>query len=144
LAIQQRSFTASQGNAGPFVWVLIETHPTVGEALCRQVVETPDSALREVLPVALSQVATLRPEVALGLAHDLLATENLEVVRAAAQAFGVNRGRRTELLEDEVELLHAFARHEDPWVRKTTVWAARSLLELDRVQGITLLAAVQF
>jgi hypothetical protein len=144
LDAQRQAFGPRKGSPGQFVWTLVGTSPAVGEAICSVVRRDPGSALRDVVPVVLSQIAQHRPDRAVALARELLATDSIEVVRSVAQAFGWNRGLRRSLLEGELYLLQGLAAHDDIWVRTAVIRAAELIAKEHRGEAIDLLCRVRF
>jgi hypothetical protein len=144
LNAQRRGFGAMEGSSGQFVWTLIGTKVSLAEEICDAVHDETNSALRELIAVALVQLVQHRPDRAVAVAHDLLDISSIDVVRAVAHAFGWGRGRRAELLIGELDLLRLLARHDDMSVRGSVVRAAQAILTEHRVDAIDLLCRVRF
>ncbi len=144
LTANRAAYGQNSGESGPFVWTLVQKNPTIGEIICRRVINDPTSILQELIHVVLGGLTAARPSIAIARAHDLLATQNITVQRSVAQAFGWGRGNREGLLEGEAELLRSLIRYDDPVVRRLAVAAARSLGHSQNAQGLELVTAVRF
>lgn len=144
LISQTRAFESTGGNAGPFVWTLVATKPSIGAMLCAQVVRDPGSLLLQVLSVALAALAESAPLEAMRAVEALIKTGTLEVRRGVAQALGWNRGSRSALLENELEIIRALAHDKDPFVRCSIVRAAQRLAGSHLPEAIELIAEIPF
>ena len=144
IEIQARAFEGKEGSPGRFVWTLIETRPSVGEAICALVQEVPTSVLTQLIPVVLAQIAEHSPDRAVPLARGLIASRDLQVLRCIALAFGWNRGSRTSLLDGEADLLREFAVDDDVPVRRSVAHACRWLVSEQRAEVIDLLSRIRF
>jgi len=92
VSAQLVAFSGQAGTPGPFVADLIDARHSVGVAICEAVVADPDAKVHDVVAVAISRLADLRPDEAMTEVRALLATGNLRVKRTVAQALGWNRG----------------------------------------------------
>ncbi|MEV1198845.1 helix-turn-helix domain-containing protein [Microbispora rosea] len=142
LDANRRAFAPNGSQPAPFIWALVRNAPRVGSVICRRVVENPTSPLREITALALSVLADTNPSVALPLAHELFATQDLQVQRQVAHAFGWGRANRRSLLEGEEGLLRALLNHPDLIVRQSLTGAAWSLATLHRTFAIELVLSM--
>jgi len=68
-----------------------------------------------------------RPGEAFRQAQDLLATQDADVTRYVADAFGFARGSREDLIDGEGELLRSLLDNDDPEVRRLVAEAAMAV-----------------
>ena len=114
------------GRARPFTWTLVTTRPSLGEALCAQVRDTPGGTLATLVSVTLSALAQADNPRAVAIAKQLLDTNDIGLARQVAHAFGIQRGR-ANLLHGEPVLLRALVEHPDAVVVAAAAGAARFL-----------------
>jgi len=138
---QQAAF-GDQGWPGPFVRTLVERSPDLAEEVCRRVASRPESALMEVVPIALAALADARPETTMELAQRLrLVGEH--GARQVAAAVGPNRGAR-KLIAGELELLEELASDRDPIARVFVARGIRRLADVDEMAARHLALRVSF
>ncbi len=100
------------GRARPFLWALVTARPSLGEALCARVQSRPASVLASLVSPVLSALAQAGNQRAVGLAQQLLTTEDTSLAREIAHAFGLQRSR-TSILNGEPALLRSLVEHPD-------------------------------
>ncbi len=144
LTANRLAYGENSGQPGPFMWTLVQNHPTIGDIICRRVTADPTCILQELVPVALGRLADARPSIALTRANELLATEDVVVQRYVAQAFGWGRGNRAALLDGEADLLRSLIRKQDAVVRRLAAAAARTLSTSRHPLALELVTTVQF
>jgi transcriptional regulator with XRE-family HTH domain len=144
LTADRRGFGSADGHPGPFIWTLVGIRPSLGIAICRCVAVDPDSVLQELIPVTLGRLGEMQLPETMECAHELLATDSLPVVRAVAWAFSWNRGARSWLLDGEGDLLQQFARHPDPYIRRSAVRAAQLISKAHHAEAVELVTHVRF
>jgi hypothetical protein len=114
------------GRARPFIWTLVSTSPSLGEALCARVRETSGGTLTTLVSVALSALAQVGDPCTVAIAKQLLDTEDVGLARQVAHAFGIQRGR-ANLLHGEPALLRTLVEHSDAVVVAAAAGAVRFL-----------------
>ncbi len=144
LTANHLAYGEKSGQPGPFVWTLVENNPTIGDILCRRVIDDPTIILRELVPVVLGRLADVHPSTALTRAHELLATGDIVVQRYVAQAFGWARGNRAALVDGEADLLKSLVQNDDATVRRLAIAAARALSRSRHPLALELVTTVQF
>jgi transcriptional regulator with XRE-family HTH domain len=144
LTANRHAYGENSGQPGPFVWTLVQNNPTIGDIVCRRVIDDPTSVLRELVPVVLGRLADALPSTALTRARELLATEDLVVQRHIAQAFGWGRGNRGALVDGEANLLRSLVQNNDAVVRRLAIAAARTLSRNRHPLALELVTTVQF
>lgn len=143
LKVINEAMSDDRGNSGPIVWHIIKQKPEVGLAICRQVIESPDSALASLLPIVLGRLTEDKPDEVIALARKLLDTNDKNVCIGTAQAFGWNRAARSELLPGELELLRDLAVHEDWQVRIAVINAVHTIAKSDPLEAASLLLTIK-
>ena len=141
IAVDRRAFRRS-GSPRPFIWTLTQARPSTARVICQRVARDPASVLQDALPAALSRLADALPGEAIRQALDLLATDDVTVMRCVAEAFGFARGNRAALLDGEDDLLRSLLNSEDPEVRSLAVTAAIALARTSPGLAMNLLAEV--
>jgi transcriptional regulator with XRE-family HTH domain len=126
------------GRARPFAWALVSSRPSLGEALCARVRDTPGTTLATLVSVTLSALAQLRNPCAVVIANQLLDTKDVGLARQVAHAFGIQRGR-ADLLHGEPMLLRTLVEHPDAVVVAAAAGAARFLDAQHRDLAVELL-----
>ncbi|GAA4462563.1 hypothetical protein [Phytohabitans houttuyneae] len=147
LTTERRAFKAGGGRAGnpaPFVWTLIRTRPSLGSVICRRVIDDPTSVLLELVPTALSRLANSNSADTIALADALIATGSTVVARHVAHAFAWGRGDRSDLLDNEANLLRSLATHDDPTIRQIAAQAVQPLSSGQRPLALELAATIRF
>jgi hypothetical protein len=109
----RRAVGEEYGRARPFIWTLVTTRPSLGEALCARAEHTPDGPMAPLLSTVLTALARVSSTHPVDLAYRLLDTGHTDLARQVAFAFGLQRARDT-LLEGEPALLRALVEHDDP------------------------------
>jgi transcriptional regulator with XRE-family HTH domain len=109
----RRTLGDDVGRARPFLSLLAEARPGLGESLCMQALREPGGSLAPLISVVLSALAQAGNTRAVDLAQQMLATADLGLARHIAHAFGIQRAR-TSLLDGEAELLRVLVRYPDP------------------------------
>jgi hypothetical protein len=107
------------------------------------VVEGGGQELAAHLPIVLATYAELDTPAALARARQLLISGSPDLRRGVALALGWNRGAR-EVVEEELELLLAFARDPDPVVREVAAIAAQRTAREQPAIAAQLVSAVDF
>ena len=143
LAAQRVAFSGQAGTPGPFVAALVDCRPQLAVALCAAVAAEPRAEAREVVAVAISRLADLMPDAAMGAIRALLATGDLLIKRSVAHALSRYRGARS-LLDGEFEVLFQLAGDEDPVSRTFAVAAAQRLSQHHSADALALLSHVRF
>jgi transcriptional regulator with XRE-family HTH domain len=144
LADERLAFGNDPAHASPLVWRLTEAKPSIADELCRRVIQDQDSILRFLVPSALGRLLDAHPDDGLARTRELLRTGNLAIVRNVANTLGWGRGRRTSLLDEEVDLLRSLVRHDDPVVRQYTIFVARALSDAHPALAKELVTTVRF
>lgn len=143
LDTQNRAFGDDKGNAGPFIWALVKKNNEIGTKICDRVKAAPKSALAPTVSVVLSCLAGELPDKIVEITRDLIAGGDADVRARASNSFGWSRGRRSDLLPGELELLRDFAQDENPAVRISAVRAAQVIAEADPLEAVDLLSRVR-
>lgn len=144
ISAQLAAFSGQAGTPGLFVADLIDARPSVGVAICEAVVADPDAKVHDVVAVAISRLADLRPDEAMIEVRALLATGSLRVKRAVAQALGWNRGGRSTLLDGEFDVLMQLVEDDDEVIRRLIVIGAQRLAQQRAPESLLLLSHVRF
>lgn len=109
-----------------FLFTAVTGNRDLGEALCVRVLAAPGSRLVSVLAPIMSALTQVTDQNAVTLAYRLLGTEDVDIARQLAHAFGLQR-LTTDLLESESDLLRALVRHADRIVVSAALGAVRVL-----------------
>lgn len=144
ISAQLAAFSGQAGTPGLFVADLIGARPSVGLAICDAVVADPDATVRDVVAVAISCLADLRPDEAMTEVRALLATGSLQVKRAVAHALGWGRGGRQTLLDGEFDVLVQLVEDDDEVIRRLIVIGAQRLAQQRAPESLLLLSHVRF
>ena len=131
-------------HASPVIWRMAEEKPAAGDALCRRVIQTPDSLLRDLIPAALGRLLQASPADGLARVQELLAAGNASLTRNVANTLGWGRGQRTSLFDGEAAILKSLIQHDNPVVRRYTLFAARSLHSVEPALSKELVTTVHF
>ncbi|BAU82991.1 hypothetical protein SLA_2054 [Streptomyces laurentii] len=138
LSENDRVFGPDTGRSRPFIWTLVTHRPGVGEAICEQTMATPENSLASLVSVALTVMGHVAGDRAVHWGRTLMDSENIELTRAVADAFGSQRGGR-DLLDGEGELLRELATHGDPVVRRAALGAVHAIARQDKSLAVELL-----
>jgi transcriptional regulator with XRE-family HTH domain len=144
LAIEQKAFGNHPALTRPVIWRMAEKDPSLADGLCRRVIRSHDSILRDLIPAALGRLLDARPANGLARLRELLESNNLAITRNAADTLGWGRGGRTSLLDGEDQILRALMSHDDAVVRRHTVFAARRIGPAEPVLARQLVTTVRF
>jgi hypothetical protein len=101
------------------------------------------AGLEPLLPVVIATYAELDARAALDRAKRLLAADSPELTRGVAQALGWNRGRRP-LAQGERDVVLAFAKHPDVYVRQQAAFVAQRVATETPAEAGRLVAAIEF
>ena len=143
ITIDRRAFRR-KGSPRPLIWTLARARPFAARVICQRIARDPSSVLLEILPAALSPLADALPDQAIRHAFDLLATNDVDVVRYVAEAFGFARGNRSVLLDGEEYLLRSLLDREDPKIRSLAVAAAIAVARTSPRLALNLLTSTRF
>ncbi|WP_158713986.1 ATP-binding protein [Kitasatospora aureofaciens] len=138
LGEEQSVFGEDTGRARPFAWELVTQRPSVGEALCERALSNPAGALVPLISITLIAMARAAGDHAIHWGRLLAASGSVQLAREVAHAFGIQRGR-TELLEDEPDLLRELAANEDRIVRAAALGAVRTIAGQHKAFAIELI-----
>lgn len=130
------------GTPGPLVATIVETSPAVGLAMVDRVARTVSSPLAGVLAVVLTSLAVHDHDHTVEIARGLLALDELSLDLKVAYAYSLGLGNRHDLIEEEILLIEALARHPDEGVRHYMVAAADNIAVRDRRRGVRLLLSI--
>jgi transcriptional regulator with XRE-family HTH domain len=144
LAVEQEAFGNHPAHSSPVLWRIAERAPSLANELCRRVTRNHDSILRDLLAPALGRLLEAHPADGLARLRELLASDDLAIIRNVANTLGWGRGGRTSLLDGEDEILRTLIRHEDPVVRQYTVFAARKISPAEPALARELVTTVRF
>jgi Helix-turn-helix len=144
LGDERLAFGNDPVHASPVIWRMAEEKPAVGDALCQRVIQTPDSLLRDLIPAALGRLLQADPADGLARVQELLAAGNASLTRNVANTLGWGRGQRTSLFDGEAAILKSLIQHNDPTVRRYTLFAARSIHSVEPALSKELVTTVQF
>lgn len=140
LSKNNRVFSTESGRARPFIWALVTHRPSVGEAICEQAMASPESSLVSLVSVALAAMGHVAGDRAVHWGRTLMGSENTELTREAAHAFGIQRGR-DDLLDGERELLRELVAHGDSVVRRAALGAVHTIAAQHKGLAVELLTA---
>ncbi|MEU5201225.1 hypothetical protein AB0G86_45525 [Streptomyces scabiei] len=140
LSESDRVFGTDSGRARSFIWTLVTHRPSVGEAICEQAMATPECSLALLLSVTLAAMGHAAGDRAVHWGQTLMGSENTELTREVAQAFGNQRGRG-DLLDGEADLLRELVTHGDNIVRRATLGAVHVIAAQHKDLAIELLTA---
>jgi ribosome-binding protein aMBF1 (putative translation factor) len=141
---ERLAFDNEPAHAGSLMWRIAEERPTIGGDLCRRVVRSPDSLLRDLIPAALGRLLQASPTDGLTSVRELLAAGDTALTRIVANTLGWGRGQRTSLFDGEASILKSLIRHDDPVIRRHTIFAARAIHSVDPMLSKQLVATVHF
>ena len=129
---------------GPFLAALIERDSGVAREVIKAVLAAPTDLLGQVLGVALSQLALTAPAESVENANLLLHLGVFEVDREVGFAFSCGLGGRTDLHDDEIDLIESLAQHPDPGIRSVIVEAADNLAATSKARAVRFLLSIDF
>ncbi|MCX5075544.1 hypothetical protein OHA84_12930 [Streptomyces sp. NBC_00513] len=135
-----RVFGTDSGRARSFIWTLVTHRPSVGEAVCEQAMASPEGSLASLVSVALAAMGHAAGDRAVHWGRTLMDSENTELTREVAQAFGNQRGRG-DLLDGEEDLLRELATHGDSIVRRAALGAVHVIAAQHKDLAVELLTA---
>ncbi|MFE2381101.1 P-loop NTPase [Streptomyces misionensis] len=141
LSENDRVFGTDSGRARSFIWTLVTHRPTVGESICEQAMATPESSLASLVSVTLTAMGHAAGDRAVHWGRTLMDSENTELTREVAHAFGIQRGRG-DLLNGEGDLLRELAAHGDSIVRRAAAGAVHAIAAQHKDLAVELLTAV--
>ena len=121
-----------------------ENDPPLPTSCAAGLTRNHDSILRDLLARALGRLLEARPADGLARLRELLASDDLAIIRNVANTLGWGRGGRMSLEDGEDEILRTLVRHEDPLVRQYTVFAARKMSSTEPALARELVTTVRF
>ncbi|KUL42781.1 hypothetical protein ADL12_09045 [Streptomyces regalis] len=140
LSENDRVFGTDSGRARSFIRTLVTHRPSVGEAICEQAMAAPECSLASLVSVTLAAMGHSAGDRAVHWGRTLMGSENTELTREVAQAFGNQRGRG-DLLDGEADLLRELAIHGDNIVRRATLGAVHVIAAQHKDLAVELLTA---
>ncbi|CCK25726.1 hypothetical protein BN159_1347 [Streptomyces davaonensis JCM 4913] len=140
LSENYRVFGTDSGRARSFIWTLVTHRPSVGEAICEQAMAAPECSLASLVSVTVAAMGHAAGDRAVHWGRTLMGSENTELTREMAQAFGHQRGRG-DLLDGEADLLRELAIHGDNIVRRAALGAVRVIATQHKDLAVELLTA---
>ncbi|MGQ4389323.1 hypothetical protein [Streptomyces sp. SAS_270] len=140
LSENDRVFSTDSGRARSFIWTLVTHRPSVGEAICGQAIAAPECSLAPLVSVTLAAMGHVAGDRAVYWGRRLMGSENTELTREVAHAFGHQRGRG-DLLDGEADLLRELAIHGDTIVRRATLGAVHVIAAQHKDLAVELLTA---
>ncbi|WP_435216467.1 hypothetical protein [Streptomyces sp. bgisy034] len=140
LSENDKVFGTDSGRARSFIWALVTHRPSVGEAVCAQAMAAPEGSLASLVSVALAAMGHAAGDRAVHWGRTLMDSQNTELTREVAQAFGNQRGRG-DLLDGEGDLLRELAAHGDNIVRRAALGAVHVIAAQHKDLAVELLTA---